>query len=350
MHGAYSMHSRRAFCIALLVGGNIIAFLALLVVGSVKVPLGDILTALVGGEPSRPVFIKILFDARLPKALTCILVGSGFAICGAQMQTLFRNPLADPYVLGVSSGAALGAALLILGAGGLSVVNSVPVLRQFGITGASIAGALGVLSIVMYLARRVSSPATILVAGVMFGFLTGAVVDVLVYYSRPEELALFTGFVRGTVRTTGWSDMPMLTLLWASTIVVGFSIAKPLNILLLGDRYAETMGIPVRIVQFVSLGSVGIMAGVTTAYCGVIGFIGLAAPHLVRGLFQTNDHRLVLPGSAAMGSILVMVSELAAQGPGGATMSLPINSVTALIGVPVVLWVLIGRRRSIGMS
>lgn len=336
--------------VAALIAGNVIGLLALLAIGSVQVPLADVLTALLGGEPSREVFQRIVLEARLPKAMTCMLVGSAFAIAGAQMQTLFRNPLADPYVLGVSSGAALGAALLILGSGGLSVVNSVPVLRQFGITGASIAGALAVLGVVLLLAQRVSSPTTILIAGVMFGFLTGAIVDVLVYYSRPEELALFTGFVRGTVRTTAWSDLPILASLCIGATLVGVALAKPLNVMLLGDRYAATMGVPVRLVQFVSLGSVGVLAGVTTAYCGVIGFIGLAAPHLVRGLFQTNDHRLVLPGSAAMGSILVLFSELVAQGPGGATVSLPLNSVTALVGVPVVLWALVGRRRSSGMS
>ncbi|SEE71508.1 FecCD family ABC transporter permease [Jiangella alba] len=323
----------------------VLGVLVLLGQGSVRIPLDEVASVLLGGEASRDVYETVIVDARLPKALTAVLAGAALAVGGAQMQTLFRNPLADPFVLGVSSGAQLGAAIVILGTTGTGWLSQLGVLDQLGVTGAAIIGAGLVLVLALAVAQRVAGPVTVLIVGVMFGYLAGAVVDVLVYYTEPERLQSLAGFTRGTVRDVSWDDLRVLAPVCVVAVVVSLALARPLNVLLLGERYAATMGIPVRAVQRLSLVAVAVLAGVTTAYCGVIGFIGLAAPHLVRGLLRTSDHRVVLPASALLGAVLVLVAEYVAGGNGVTGTALPLNSVTAFIGGPVVLWVLLRRRR-----
>jgi iron complex transport system permease protein len=323
-------------------------FLVLLVRGTVFIPLGEVVDVLAGGEGTRSIHRIIVMDARLPKAITAVLAGAALGVGGAMMQTLFRNPLADPYVLGVSSGAILGAAIVILGSSTTGWLSGLSVVRQLGITGAAVAGAAMVLILALAFARRLGNPATVLIVGVMFGFLSGALVDVLVYYADPERLQGLATFTRGTVRDITWSDLQVLAPACLLTICTAMLLAKPMNILLLGERYAATMGVSVRPVQFVALSIVALLAGVVTAYCGAIGFIGLAAPHLVRGLLGQSDHFVVLPGSALVGAILVLLAEYVAGGNGLTDVTLPLNSVTAFIGAPVVLWVLLRRRREAG--
>jgi iron complex transport system permease protein len=320
-------------------------FLFLLARGTVHIPLEEVVRLLAGGEGSRDINRTIVLDARLPKAITAVLAGAALGVGGAMMQTLFRNPLADPYVLGVSSGAILGAAIVILSSSTTGWLSGLTVVRQLGITGAAVAGAAVVLILALAFARRVSNPATVLIVGVMFGFLSSALVDVLVYYADPERLQGLATFTRGTVRDITWSDLQILAPCCCVVVVVSGLLAKPLNILLLGERYAATMGIRVRPVQFVALAIVALLAGVVTAYCGAIGFIGLAAPHLVRGMLGQSDHFVVLPGSALVGAALVLLSEYVAGGNGLTDVTLPLNSVTAFIGAPVVLWVLLRHRR-----
>lgn len=326
----------------------IAGFLVLLARGTVFIPLAEVVQLLVGGEGTRPIHRIIVMDARLPKAITAVLAGAALGVGGAMMQTLFRNPLADPYVLGVSSGAILGAAIVILGSSTTGWLSGLSVVRQLGITGAAVAGAATVLILALAFARRVGNPATVLIVGVMFGFLSGALVDVLVYYADPERLQGLATFTRGTVRDITWSDLQVLAPACLLTIFIAVLLAKPMNILLLGERYAATMGISVRPVQFVALSIVALLAGVVTAYCGAIGFIGLAAPHLVRGILGQSDHFVVLPGSALVGAILVLLAEYISGGNGLTDVTLPLNSVTAFIGAPVVLWVLLRRRREAG--
>jgi iron complex transport system permease protein len=330
--------------VALMVAG----FLILLARGTVFIPLDEVVRLLAGGEGTRDIHRVIVMDARLPKAITAVLAGAALGVGGAMMQTLFRNPLADPYVLGVSSGAILGAAIVILGTSSAGWLSGLSAVRQLGITGAAVAGAAMVLVLALAFARRVGNPATVLIVGVMFGFLSGALVDVLVYYADPERLQGLAAFTRGTVRDITWSDLQILAPTCISVVLVAALLAKPMNILLLGERYAATMGIRVRPVQVIALAIVAILAGVVTAFCGAIGFIGLAAPHLVRGILGQSDHFVVLPGSALVGAILVLLAEYVAGGNGLTSVTLPLNSVTAFIGAPVVLWVLLQRRREAG--
>jgi iron complex transport system permease protein len=330
--------------LALVVVGG---FLLLLLQGTVPIRLGEVVRILVGGEPSRAVNRTIVLEARLPKAVTAVVAGAALAVGGAQMQTVFRNPLADPFVLGVSSGATLGAAVVILGTSGSGAawLGGLEVVGRFGMTGAAIVGAGLTMVLALAFARRVGNPVTVLVVGVMFAYFAGAIVDVLTYYADPERLRGLAQFTRGTVRDVPWSDLRIVAPVCVGAVVASMLLATPLNLLLLGERYASSMGVAVRRVQFLSLALVAVLAGVTTAFCGAIGFVGLAAPHLVRGVLRTSDHRVVLPASALLGAAIVLVAEYVAGGNGLTDVSLPLNSVTAFIGAPVVLWVLLRQRR-----
>jgi iron complex transport system permease protein len=325
----------------------VVAFVVLLAQGSVAIPIGDVVAILVGGEGSRAVYRTIVIDARLPKAITSVVVGAALGVGGAQMQTVFRNPLADPFVLGVSSGATLGAAIVILGTSGSGAtwLGGLEVVGRFGVTGAAIVGAALTLVLALAFARRVGNPVTVLIVGVMFASFAGAVVDVLTYYADPERLRGLAQFTRGTVRDVSWDELAIVAPVCVVVTALSLLLATPLNLLLLGERYAASMGVDVRRVQFLSLTSVAILAGITTAFCGAIAFVGLAAPHLVRGVLRTSDHRVVLLASALLGAVIVLVAEYVAGGNGLTTVSLPLNSVTAFIGAPVVLWVLLRQRR-----
>lgn len=329
-----------------LTGAVLMGFLVLIGQGSVKIPVTEVARILVGGEASDEIHHTIVFDARLPKATTAVLAGAALAVGGAQMQTLFRNPLADPFVLGVSSGATLGASIVILGTTGAGAtwLSGLELIGRFGVTGAAIIGAATVLVLALAVARRVGNPVTVLIVGVMFGYLASAIVDVLVYYADPERLKGMTSFTRGTVRDVTWDDLVVVAPTCVIVVLLSIGLAKPLNLLLLGERYAATMGIDVRRVQFLSLASVAVLAGVITAFCGSIAFIGLAAPHLARGMLRDSDHRVILPASALIGSALVLGAEYVAGGNGITESALPLNSVTAFVGAPVVVWVLLRRR------
>ncbi|GLW93349.1 FecCD family ABC transporter permease [Actinokineospora globicatena] len=312
--------------------------------GSVAIPVGEVIRVLTGQGAESEITRTIVVDARLPKVVAGLLAGAALAVGGVQMQTLFRNPLADPFVLGVSSGAILGAAVVILGSSGVGWLAGLGVVSQLGVTGAAIAGAAAVLLIALGVARRVGDPVVVLVVGVMLGYLAGALVDMLVYYTDPDRLQALATFSRGSVRNVTWDELEIISL--SCVVVLGLSVylAQPLNALLLGDRYASSLGINVRRVHFLALASVAVLSGITTAYCGAIGFVGLAAPHLARGLLRTADHRLVLPASALIGAVIVLAAEYVAGGNGLTSTSLPLNSVTAFVGAPVILWVLLSGR------
>ena len=342
-------HRRRAarrvgLVFALLAALTVCAVVFLVAQGSIAIPLGEVVRILAGQAPAETVHERIVMEARLPKTVTGLLAGAALAVGGAQMQTLFRNPLADPFVLGVSSGAVLGAAIVILGTGGAGWLAGLGVLDQLSVTGAAVAGAAAVLAIAMGIARRVGDPVVVLVVGVMLGYLAGALVDVLVYYTDPERLQALTGFTRGSVRNVTWSEVQVIAPVATGVLVLSLLLAPALNALLLGERYAASMGVNVRRVHFLSLASVAVLSGVVTAYCGAIAFVGLAAPHLARGLLRTADHRLVLPASALVGAVIVLVAEYVAGGNGLTTTALPLNSVTAFVGAPVILWVLLSGR------
>lgn len=319
---------------------------ALIAQGSIAIPIGEVFGILTGQGAASEINQTIVMDARLPKVVAGLLAGASLAVCGAQMQTLFRNPLAEPFVLGVSNGAILGAAIVILGTGGVGWLSGLGVVSQLGVTGAAVAGAAAVLLIMLAISRRVGDPIVVLVVGVMLSYLARAGVDVLVYYTDPERLQALTTFERGSVRNVTWNELRVIGVTCGAVLGASVFLAQPLNALLLGERYAGSLGVNVRRVHVLSLTSVALLAGIVTAYCGQIAFIGLAAPHLARGLLRSADHRLVLPASALVGAVVVLVAEFIAGGNGVMTTSLPLTSVTAFVGAPVILWVLLtGRAR-----
>ncbi len=322
--------------------------LATLALGSVALPPWEVVRALTGGEVADSTSM-IVSQVRLPRAVTGLIAGAALGLGGLQMQTLFRNPLADPYILGISAGASLGVALVVLAAGSTGAV----VASGFGLAGGAgiaVAAALGagaVTLLVLAASRRVESPATVLIIGLMVGYAVTAIVSVLVQggFGQLDRVRAFVAWGFGSFAGTSWSDIGLL----AGTALVGVTLAaatmKALNALLLGDAYAASMGVRVRRVRVLVVISASLLAGVVTAFCGPIAFIGVAAPHLARGLLRSSDHRVLLPATLLVGASVALAAGLVAQLP-GQDATLPLNSVTALIGAPVVVTVLLRLRRS----
>lgn len=336
----------RRLSLAALIGLLATLFLLSLAVGSVQIPLDNVLRILVGGAPDRATWADIVLKFRLPKALTAALSGAALAISGLQMQTLFRNPLADPYTLGVSSGASLGVALVVLGIGatGSLLVTGLGLLGDLGLAAAAGLGAAFTLLAILVVARRVQNTITLLILGLMFGYLTSALVSLLIYFSLPERIQSFVLWSAGSFSGVTWSQMRI----FAPTLVIGLTIgalmSKTLNALLLGETYARTLGLNVRRAQVWLIVSASLLAGAVTAFCGPVGFLGVAVPHLCRSLFNTADHRVLIPTSMLLGGCLALVADLIAQMPGSQYV-LPLNVITALFGVPVVVWVILRQRQ-----
>lgn len=329
-----------------LVGLLLAAFLLSLAFGSVQIPLGDVVQILLGGAPSKATWGTIVLNFRLPKAITAMLAGSALAVSGLQMQTLFRNPLADPYVLGVSSGASLGVALVMLSTGG-AVATAVGSLGLYGDLGLIVAASLGaglVMGLVLLAARWVQNMLTLLILGLMVGYLTSALVSLLVYFSLPERIQSFSLWGAGSFSGVTWEQLQ----LFAPVILVGLTTAhflsKSLNAFLLGDDYARSLGVNVKQARRWIIVAAALLAGATTAFCGPIGFLGVAVPHLCRTLFNTADHRVLVPSSLLLGAVVALLADLIAQLPGSQTV-LPINVVTSLFGVPVILWMLLRQQQ-----
>jgi len=322
-------------------------FVLSLTLGSVDIPLGDVLKILVGEEPARKTWTTIVLKFRLPKAITATLAGSALAVAGLQMQTLFRNPLADPFVLGINSGASLGVALVVLSVGvagvsATSMLAGLGLLGNFGLVVAASTGAGLVLGLMLLVAQRVRSTATLLILGLMVGYATAALVSLMLYFSITERIQSYINWTFGSFGGVTWSQLHVLAPVILVALGLGLALAKPLNALLLGETYAQTMGVNVRRTRLVILLSAAVLAGAVTAFCGPIGFLGVAVPHLARNLFRSSDHRLLLPACALMGALLALVADLIAQMPGTQTV-LPLNAVTALLGAPVVAWVILRR-------
>lgn len=324
------------------------AFLLSLAVGSVRIPLGEVLRVLLGGQASKETWQTIVLVFRLPKAITALLAGAALSVAGLQMQTLFRNPLADPFVLGISSGASLGVALVVLtgATASVSVFGRTAYLGDFGLVTAASLGAAAVFAVVLAIARRVQSVVTLLVLGLMIGYLTGAIVSLLIYFAVPEQVNAYIIWTFGSFGGVTWQQMRAL----APTLLLGLTVAlltaKPLNALLLGENYAASLGVNVRAARWLVTASASLLAGAVTAFCGPIGFIGIAVPHLCRALFGSSDHRVLLPAALLLGGGLALVFDLIAQMPGARTV-LPLNVVTSAVGAPVVLWIVL-RRQSFG--
>lgn len=336
--------SRRGVLLVL-VGLLMGVFILSLVAGSVSIPLGDVLKILTGGQPARATWTTIVLDFRLPKALTALLAGAALGVSGLQMQTLFRNPLADPFVLGVSSGASLGVALVVLGVGttGSLLLAGLGLTGDFGLTVAAFVGAAITLVLVVSVASRVQSVMTLLILGLMFGYATSAVVTLLLYFSLNERIKAYMSWTFGSFGGVTWGQMPIFIPVILIGIVSAFLLSKPLNALLLGEGYARSMGMNVRRGRLAIITSTALLAGTVTAFCGPIGFLGLAVPHLCRAILGTSDHKLLIPATVLLGGTIALAADLIAQLPGNQIV-LPLNAVTALIGAPVVIWMILRRR------
>lgn len=331
--------------IALIVG-LIAVFLLSLSLGSVSIPLEQIVAILFGGSAEKASWATIVLKFRLPKAITAALAGAALSASGLQMQTLFRNPLADPFVLGISSGASLGVALVVLVAGvagGSALLAGVSLVGDVSLALASIIGSALVLLLVMAVARRVQSTMTLLILGLMFGYATSALVSVLLYFSIAERIQAYISWTFGSFGGVTWSQLQVFGPVVVVALIFSHLLVKPLNALLLGETYARSMGLNVRLARLGVIATSASLAGVVTAFCGPIGFLGIAVPHLCRSLFHTSDHRLLMPAVVVLGGILAVAADLLAQLPGSQLM-LPLNAVTALLGAPVVTWVILRQR------
>ena len=323
----------------------LVLFWLSIALGSVHIPLIEVLTILTGGEAQKATWATIVLKLRLPKALTAVLAGAALSVAGLQMQTLFRNPLAGPFVLGISSGASLGVALVVLGVGtsGASLLAGLGLLGDFGVALAASLGAALVLGLVLLVARQVNNSMTLLILGLMFGYATSALVSVLLYFSIAERIQAYISWTFGSFGSVTWSQMLVLAPTVSVALLMAHLSAKPLNALLLGETYARSMGLSVSRARLWIVTSASILAGVITAFCGPIAFLGVAVPHLCRSLFNTSEHRVLLPAVTLMGAILALVADLIAHMP-GSSITLPLNAVTALIGAPVVTWVILRRK------
>ena len=335
---------RAAARLAVLAVVALVSLIASLATGSARIPPSEVVTILAGGESERAAWRGIVLDFRLPKALTAALAGASLAVSGLLMQTLFRNPLAGPYVLGVSAGASLGVAVVVLsvGAGASRLLAGFGLAGDLGLVAAASVGSGAALGLVFLAAKRVST-LTLLILGVLFGYATSALVTVLVHFSLAERIQSYLAWTFGSFGGVTWSQLKILAPVLAVGLALAALASKPLNALLLGESYAASMGVAVERARYLVLASTALLAGAVTAFCGPVAFLGVAVPHLVRGLLGAADHRVLIPASVLAGAAVALLSDLVAQLPGSAAV-LPLNAVTALIGAPVIAGVILRRR------
>ena len=330
--------------ILIIVLSIVVLFLVNIFIGTVRIPLSEILGVFSGDEGVSEVHRNIVMKSRVPQALTALVAGAGLAVSGLQMQTVFRNPLAGPSVLGISAGASLGVAFVVLLSGSLGGValSRLGYIGDVAISVAAIIGALAVMLLIVYVSSRVRGNVTLLIIGVMIGYLANAVIGVLKFFSSEEDVKAYVVWGLGSFARVSGDQMLLFVLLMVILLPPAFLLVKPMNLLLLGDDYARNLGLNVHRARMLVIVSSGVLVAIVTAYCGPIMFLGLAVPHLCRGLFRTSDHRMLLPATMLMGSALALLCNFIARIPGfeGA---LPVNSVTALVGAPVIAVILFRR-------
>ncbi|MBK9224371.1 MAG: iron ABC transporter permease [Flavobacterium sp.] len=311
--------------------------------GQVSIPVKEVFKSLSGAIASKDTWEYIIVNFRLPKAITAVLVGMGLSISGLLMQTLFRNPLAGPYVLGLSSGSSLGVALIILGAAFLPSLVSEILLSSYGIIVASCLGSFLVLLLVLIVSSRLRDTATILIVGLMFSSFTSAIVSVLTYFSSAEQLQKFTFWSMGNLGNLSWQNILILGVTVAVGLLLSLISIKSLDALLLGENYAKSMGLNIRKSRYIIIIATSLLAGSITAFAGPIAFIGLAVPHLAKLLFQTSNHKILFGSTILIGAILMLFCDMVSQMP-GIEFTLPINAITSIIGAPIVIWLLVRKR------
>ncbi|WP_375239400.1 FecCD family ABC transporter permease [Aurantibacter sp.] len=321
----------------------VFCFVLNLSLGSVSIPFSELINSLYGHSDNEN-WTYIIQNYRLPKAITAILVGSGLGSSGLLMQTLFKNPLAGPYVLGITSGASLGVAILILGSSLFGGFLATVLASNWSLVIASSLGSFLVLLTVLLVANKVKDTMTLLIIGLMFGSLTSAIVSVLSYFSPADQLQqyIFWGF--GSLGDLSWEKIKIFLVIFLIGLILSITALKSLNSLLLGDQYAKSLGLNIERNRYIIIIAASLLAGSITAFAGPIAFIGLAVPHLTRQLFKTSSHSILLPAVILFGAILMLVCDSIAQLP-SSDYTLPINAITSLIGAPVVIWLLVRKKQ-----
>lgn len=325
----------------------ILLFFLNLVLGSVSIPLKSVGHILWNTQVEPVTWQNIIWKSRLPQTLTALVAGAGLAISGLLMQTVFRNPLAGPSVLGISSGASMGVAFVVLLSGNLGgiALSRLGFMGEIALSIAAVIGSLSVMALIVYVSQKVRGNVTLLIIGVMIGYVANAVIGVLKFFSVEEDIRAYVIWGLGSFSRVSGNQMTVFVLLMAILIPLSFLLIKTLNLMLLGDGYARNLGLNIKKARLLVITAAGVLTAIVTAYCGPIIFLGLAVPHLARAVFQTSDHRVLMPAVLFMGAALALVCNLIARAPGfeGA---LPVNSVTALVGAPVVASVLFRKRKN----
>lgn len=324
----------------------IVFFVLNIALGSVSIPLDQIWKVLIGDQDAKVVWTKIIFFSRFPQILTAILAGTALATAGMLMQTLFKNPLAGPSVLGISSGSSLGVAFVVLMSGQLlgTSLSSYGLIGEIAISIASFAGALGVLLIIIFVSTKLKGNSTLLIIGLMIGYTTNAIVGMLKFYSLEEDVHAYVIWGLGSFAKASYSDIAILTAFVLPGLFLSLLLSKPLNTLNLGENYAKNLGLNVSRMRIYIILTSGFLTAAVTAYCGPIVFLGVAIPHIARNILKTSDHRFLLPINILLGAVVALGCNLIARMPGfdGA---LPINSITALMGAPVVIWIIFEKKK-----
>lgn len=320
-------------------------FLISLALGSVNIPFDQIIRVLLGGEADKASWTTIILKLRLPGALTAMMAGAALGVSGLMMQTFFRNPLAGPFVLGISSGASLGVAILVLATGSIGTVllTGIGFTGDMMLAGAAATGSGITMLVVLLLARHIRSSMTLLILGLMMGYLVSAIVSLLLYFALPERIQAYINWTFGSFNGVTSSQLPILAGAVIPGLLIALALIKSLNALLPGEAIARSLGVNILPVRIAIVAATALLTGAVTAFCGPIGFIGIAVPHLCRSLFHTSDHRMLVPGTILMGAILALIAAIIAEVP-GSNIILPLNAVTALIGAPILIAVILRQR------
>lgn len=336
----------RPYAIPALVLAVVLLILLDLSLGSVGIPVDQVFKILSGSSSDNAAWESIILKIRLPRTITTVLAGAALSVGGLQMQTLFRNPLAGPSILGITAGASLGVAAVMLAAGSATTIFSI---QQLGIEGswlviiASTLGAGLVLFLILLISFKIRDNVVMLIVGIMVANITIAIVSIWQYFSDPEQIQEYILWTFGSLGGVTNNQLSILAMVIGFGVVLSFLLSKTLNALLLGESYAQSMGLNVKLARVKIIIVTSVLAGAITGFCGPIGFVGIAVPHLTRSFLNTSDHRVLIPSTVLVGAILMLICDIIAQVPGTSTV-LPVNAITALIGSPIVIWIIVRRR------
>ncbi|WNM18804.1 iron ABC transporter permease [Flavobacterium capsici] len=338
--------NRTSFLFSILTLLLLLSILLNISFGQVAIPFKEIFKSIFGSSASKETWDYIIINYRLPKAITAILVGISLSISGLLMQTFFRNPLAGPFVLGLSSGSSLGVAFVVLGSSFLPLFLTDFLLSSHGIILASCAGSFLVLLLIFIVSKYLRDVMSILIVGLMFSSFTSAIVSILTYFSTAAQLQKFTFWSMGSLGNLTWGNLTFLTVVISIGLIISISSLKSLDALLLGENYAKSMGLNFKRFKNTIIISTSLLTGSITAFVGPIAFIGLAVPHLAKLLFQTSNHRILFAGTLLIGAIIMLLCDSISQLP-GMDFTLPINAITSLVGAPIVIWLIIKKKNLI---